>query len=351
MSVRLTVCVAGLSLALAAPAAAQIGGRIGKIGDAAQKVKDAKDALTFNDAEEQELGAKVSAMLREKYGVVQNAALHKYVALTGSVLASASARPNLAWKFIVLDTDGVNAFAAPGGFIHITRGALALLKNESELAGVLGHEIGHVTAKHTLNAIRNSKVVGLGAEAARSEVISKVANKAYEMVLENNFDRGDEMESDKVAIKLANSAGYAPNGLSGFLTSLAERNKTLKERSGVFASHPETKARLDGIAKDIAAGKLAATALVAARYTASVPFRTAAAPAAGTAAPAGSSGGLGMGGLRALGSDKSSNQTVSSAGSRGVNPDRDATGGPNKAAVPVMVTATEIAAFKKGIAG
>jgi predicted Zn-dependent protease len=338
----------------AGPAFAQIGGKLGKVGDALQKGKDAKDAMEISPAEEQEIGAKVSAMLREKYGVVQDPAIHKYVTLTGTVLASASSRPTLAWKFVVLDTDGVNAFAAPGGFVHITRGALALIRNESELAGVLGHEIGHVVEKHTLNAIKKGNMVSLGAEAARSEVVSKVANKAYEVVLENKFDRGDEMAADTVGVKLANAAGYAPNGLSGFLTRLAERNKDLKDRSGLFASHPETKARLDGIAKNIADAKLAATSLVAARYTSSVPFRSGppaagAAPASGKPADSGSK--FGLGGLTGVGKEKSGGQTVSSAGSRGVNPDRDAIGGPNKGAVVVTVSAAEVAAFKKGIAG
>jgi predicted Zn-dependent protease len=351
------MCTAAVTVAMvlaASPAFAQLGGKLGKVGDAVKKGKDAKDAMEVTPAEEQEIGAKVSAMLREKYGVVQDPAIHKYVTLTGTVLAAASSRPTLPWKFIVLDTDGVNAFAAPGGFVHITRGALALIKNESELAGVLGHEIGHVVEKHTLNAIKKGNMVSLGAEAARSEVVTKVANKAYEVVLENKFDRGDEMAADTDGIKLANAAGYAPNGLSGFLTRLAERNKDLKDRSGLFASHPETKARLDGIAKNIAGEKLAATALVAARYTSSVPFRSGppaagAAPASGKPADSGSK--FGLGGLTGVGKEKSSGQTVSSAGSRGVNPDRDAIGGPNKGAVVVTVSAAEVAAFKKGIAG
>ena len=103
-------------------------------------------SLTFSDAEEQQLGSEISAKIRDKYGVVQDRAVHKYVTLVGSVLASASSRPNLKWTFVVLDTDGVNAFAAPGGFVHITRGALALIQNEAELADVLAHEIG---ARHS----------------------------------------------------------------------------------------------------------------------------------------------------------------------------------------------------------
>ena len=96
-------------------------------------------------------------------------AVHKYVTLVGTILAEQTTRPKLPWTFIVLDTDGVNAFAAPGGFVHITRGALALIKNEAELAGVLGHEMAHVAQKHTVNAIRKSKGIQLGTSETLAE--------------------------------------------------------------------------------------------------------------------------------------------------------------------------------------
>ena len=102
--------------------------------------------------------------MRSEFGVVQDAALTKYVSLVGNVLAKASSRPDLKWEFIVLDTDGVNAFAAPGGLVHITKGALGLIKTESELAGVLGHEIAHITKKHTVNSIKRSKVTKMGTD-------------------------------------------------------------------------------------------------------------------------------------------------------------------------------------------
>src|SRR5215204_1760984 len=99
----------------------------------------------MTDAEEQELGKQVSDRIRTRYGVVQDAEVHKYVGLVGLALAQGSTRPALPWTFIVLDTDGVNAFAAPGGDVHITKGALALIKNEAELAGVLSYELMQVT--------------------------------------------------------------------------------------------------------------------------------------------------------------------------------------------------------------
>jgi predicted Zn-dependent protease len=344
-----------LTFTLAAPAAAQLG----SLGKALGKAQEMRQDLTFTDQEEDQLGSDISAKLRDKYGVVQDRDVHKYVTLVGSVLAAESSRPNLKWTFIVLDTDGVNAFAAPGGYVHVTRGALALIQNEAELAGVLAHEITHVTARHTIRAIQKSKVIGLGADATRQQVISQAANRGYEILLENNFDRGDEMEADKGGVTLANRLGYAPTGLGAFLTRLADRNKNLKDRSGLFASHPETQARLTALTKLIASDHLNGSALVAGRYTQAITFKpvpvgsVAQTGTAQAAAPAsGGSGKLGLAGrFSALGGEKSSNQTVSSAGSRGVNPDRDAKGGPVKTLVAVSVTRAEIAEFRKGITG
>jgi hypothetical protein len=382
---RQLLLVGVLVLGVADVAFAQ--GALGSLGKAVSKANQAKGLadqvkdLVITEQEEKDLGAKLSEKLREKYGVVQSAPVHKYVSLVGSVLASTSTRPNLSWTFIVLDTDGVNAFAAPGGYIHVTRGALALMQNEAELAGVLGHEIIHVTAKHTINAIKNSKLKGAAVEVAtRSEVLEYFLNQAYDNLLENRYDRGDEQESDQAGIRTANTVGYAPSGLGAFLTRLAERNKDLKEPSGVFASHPETKTRVDRLTKQIAAEKLTATATVAARYKATITYTpiavvsvvagegAASLAGASTAKPAPttkpadskatdpkaaeSKSKFGLGGLTSkLGAERTNTGNVASAGSRGVNPDRDAKGGPNKNGVAVTVTPPELAAFRKGISG
>ena len=348
------------ALLLATPVAEQIGQRLGQLKQAADKFND----LTITEAEERQLGADISAQLREKYGVVQDRAVHRYVTLVGSVLAAASTRPNLQWTFVVLDTDGVNAFAAPGGYVHITRGGLALIENEAELADVLGHEIGHITEKHTINAIKKSKWAETASSATRNEFLKDLANKAYQMTLENAWDRDDENGADKVGLVVASKSGYSPAGLAAFLTRLSDRNKGLKERSGMFASHPEMKSRLDTIAKYITSQKLTSTAMVAPRYSQNVQFKPVAVdqiaqvapptPAAAETKPAekpSGSGKFGLSGLNPLGREKSGSQTVASAGSRGVNPDRDAKGGPNKSAVVVSVTAAEIAEFRKGITG
>jgi beta-barrel assembly-enhancing protease len=222
----LPVVFAGVFAGLSMPAHAQFG----SILDKAQKAQDAKkklDSLFISDEEEQKIGANVSEKIRTRFGVVQDPAVHKYVTLVGTVVAQQSERPALPWKFIVLDTDGVNAFASPGGFVHITRGALGLIKNEPERAAVLAHEIGHVAHKHTVNAIRKANGEKLASDAVladRGPYLDKLTNLAYDMVLEGKFDRNDELDADKESVTLAPKAGYAPASLADFLARLDDRN-------------------------------------------------------------------------------------------------------------------------------
>ena len=373
--IRITAAMAVMAaLAWATPADAQFGG-IGKNLKRAQQVQD----LHISDKEEQELGATVSERIRARFGVVQDKAVHTYVTSVGLVLGAESDRPELPWRFIVLDTDGVNAFASPGGFVHITRGALALIENEAELAGVLAHEMIHVTEKHTINAIKKNKLVQVGASEAGGDkipLVDRLAGKVYEMVIENSFDRGDERESDEKGLKLAAKAGYAGQGLADFLARLADRNKGQKERNGLFASHPETTERIAAIGKQAKA--LKTTAVVAARYEAHIKYEptpltqvpqamegsaglaggtSEAAPAGGDqkeeAAPADppKKRGFGLGSLKkTVAPEQQTAQVSASGGARGVGPDRNAKGGPNPALVSVSVSAQELTAFKKGIA-
>lgn len=351
----------GAALAMAPVASAE---QLGKLGGALKRAQQLKD-VEMTEAEEQQLGAEVSQRIRARYGVAQNQAVHRYVTLVGTALAQVSSRPNLAWKFIVLDTDAVNAFAAPGGFVHITKGALANLKTESELAGVLGHEIIHVSEKHTIRAIQKGKLVQMGADEKMSgAIMNKLADEAYKVV-DSGFGRGDEMESDEKGIVLANTVGYAPTGMNGFLNMLMERNKaTTTSRNGLFASHPETKERVEKMTKQIASAKLTATATVAERYTATIPFKPvavtevatvesgSAGAAGGTAKPAEEPKKRGIGGLasslRPGGGEKKSAQVTGSGAARGgVGEDGNAKGGSNPALVAVSVSAADIAAFKK----
>ena len=351
------------------PAAARQIGGINKGISIAKKANDVRD-LSMTDAEEQELGKLVSEKIRARYGVVQDPAVHRYINLVGLSLAQGSTRPNLPWTFIILDTDGVNAFAAPGGYVHITRAALALIKNEAELAGVLGHEIIHVTEKHTIRAIQKNKAVQMGAAETlsnNSSLMQKAVGATYDNIVERGFGRAEENESDELGITLANKIGYAPNGLQGFLTTLKDRNKDSKEKRGLFASHPEMQERLDRLAKQVTTQKLAATATNQPRYAKNVTFKPVPVTAIATVAPGSAGlagdekkdddkkaeepkkkGGFGLGKMMPTsGGEKKQATVTASGGARGVDPEKDSKGGSNPALVAVKIGAADIAAFKK----
>ena len=370
-----TAAIALAAVLTATPAFAQLGG----LTKGLNKAKDAKDKadkvrdLIITESDERKIGEKISQLLTDRFGVYQDKAVTKYVSLVGSVLAQAGDRPHLKWEFIVLDTDGVNAYAAPGGLVHITRGALGLIKNEAELAGVLGHEIIHITEKHTVKTIQNSKRLDFTADMAGGSgltgaAINLFANVGYDVLFQNGFNRGDELESDEDGIRIASKVGYAPTGMIAVLQKITERNKDMKEPNGWFSSHPLTKERIKEMEDTIKKDKLATTATVAARYAATITF-DAAPPTAIAMDIAGVRGAVGdtsakkeepkkeekKRGLPGFGltakSESQNTQTVASAGSRGGVPDRDAVGGPNKSKLTVPVSTTEIEAFKKGIAG
>jgi predicted Zn-dependent protease len=362
----------------AAPASAQIGG----ILRGANKAIDAKnkiDDMNFTEKEERQIGEQVSSMLRSKYGVYQDKEVTKYVTLVGTTLALASEKPNLEWNFIVLDTDGVNAFAVPGGIVHVTRGLLGLLKTESELAGVLGHELTHVTKRHAIAFLQQSKGISMttdlaGGGGTRDYFIAKLSEKLGHFFLDNEFKRQDEDQSDETGIRLANKVGYAPSGLAEGLKRIQARNTDRAEKNGLFASHPVIKDRIANADKLIAKEKLSATATGQARYAKTITFD---AKGVGDIAMSvdGASGLAsgdkkkeedkkaeekkdepkksrfgGLGSITGGNKQAQSSQQVASAGARGGVPDRDAKGGSNSSLVTAQVTAAELDTFKKGIA-
>jgi len=176
--------------------------------------------------------------------------------------------------------------------------------------------------------------------------VAAFADKSYEILYEGAYDRGQELDADATGIALANKAGYAPSGLAAFLARLDERNKGNPDRNGLFASHPATKERIDKLGKQISSQKLTASALVAARYTASISYK----PVALVAVAQNTSSKLGLANAQALGAEKKSSSTIASAGARGGVQDRDAKGGSNSTLVVVAVSAADLAEFMKGIA-
>ncbi len=354
-------------------------GKIKSLGDkvdsTAKKFKD----IEITDEEEVRLGEDISGRIRTKYGVVQDPAVHKYVSLVGTVIAKKSSRPGLTYHFIVLDTDGVNAFAAPGGFIHITKGALSLMKNEAELAGVLGHELIHVTERHTLKAIRQGKVVQMAASessiSSNPQLFRKLADECYKLVLAG-FGRAEELESDEKGLGVSATTGYDATGLGLFLKTLKERNSGSEAKQGLFASHPEMDERLQKLDGFIKAKNLVGGAVLPQRYVKNINYKPVELARIATVEE-GAAGLAGGGDKESENKDKKEGEeqgkkksrfslskltnpkgsggeetkqsaaVTGSGGSRGVDKELNAKGGSNPAAVAVALTDQEIEAFKK----
>jgi predicted Zn-dependent protease len=209
----------------------------------------------MDEPQEVEVGRSVAAAVGARYRILRDAALTKYVAMVGNTVAAVSDRPDLRYYFAVLDTPEPEALAAPGGFVFISKGALDVMRDEATLAGVLGHEIGHVALKHhnaTIKAQRTKALAMFGANiglgfvpgpaGAFTPVMSLVADGIAEGVLKGH-SRAEEMESDRVGFQYAARAGYDPAGLSEFLAALSAK-KSDAAVAKFFSTHPGIEDRL-----------------------------------------------------------------------------------------------------------
>ena len=172
------LAVAGLST----NALGQFGG-LKKYADKAQKVHEATKPMTVD--EERELGREVSAKMIAAFHIFRNDALARYVNEVGATVAAQSERQDIQYHFAVLDSDEINAFSAPGGYVFITRAALKLCEDESELAGVLAHEVGHISGKHVVHMIEKDKRLSAGV----NEASAYTPGSAYLQNLTKNFHR------------------------------------------------------------------------------------------------------------------------------------------------------------------
>src|SRR5262249_42739442 len=149
--------------------------------------------------------------------------LDRYVSSIGTLLAHTTERPDIPFTFTVLDTPMVNAFALPGGYVYVTRGLIALADNEAELAGVLGHEIGHVVARHQAQRYSQSVLAGLGAAilgvATGSSVVGDVAGTGAQAYIQS-YSRDQEFEADMLGVRYMARAGYDPQAMATFLAKL-----------------------------------------------------------------------------------------------------------------------------------
>ena len=219
----------------------------------------------ISESQEIQMGKEANESVKQTIGFYPNPQLEAYVSRLGLAMAARSERPNLPWEFHVVDDAAVNAFAIPGGFIYVTRGILAHMNSEAELVSVLGHEIGHVTAKHSVSQMSNQQLaqIGLGVGSILSPTVAKygqIAGAGLQLMF-LKYGRDAESQSDALGFKYMVAGGYDPR-------AMAEMFQTLERVSGgdagglptFLSTHPNpgnryatTMARVDSLPPQAAA--------------------------------------------------------------------------------------------------
>jgi predicted Zn-dependent protease len=204
-----------------------------------------------NPSKEEEiaLGREIAGNLLGAAPLVKDEALQKYVNSVGRWVASQSERSDLPWHFGVIESDDLNAFAAPGGYIMITKGLYRKMSNEAQLAGVLGHEIGHVVAKHQLKVLQKQQLLNLGASflskkiGKDNKIISKAIGSGAE-ISARGLDKEAEFEADRLGLSYATRSGYEPFGLTDILQIMGQTDKNDSSVALLFKTHPHPDERL-----------------------------------------------------------------------------------------------------------
>lgn len=232
-------------------------------------VSGGKDFVLMSEKQEIQEGAQANKEVLAQYGAVNNPALQAYVTRVGKALAARSHRPDLDWHFTVVDSPEVNAFALPGGYVYVTRGLMAYLTSEAELAGVLGHEIGHVTARHGVRQQSASTVAGLGAILG-TVLLPGMSNQAGATLMQSlaaswtaGYGREHELEADRLGAEYLAKASYNPQAMVEVIGVLKNQELFDAEQArregrepsryhGTFATHPDNDTRLKQVVGEAA---------------------------------------------------------------------------------------------------
>ena len=225
---------------------------------ATNPVTGRREVSLMSESQEIALGKDSDAQIRQEMGIYEAPELQRYVSDIGLRMAKLSQRPSLPWQFTVVDQPAINAFALPGGFIYLTRGILPFLDDEAELAGVLGHEIGHVTARHSAQQYTRAiggqvGLVALGVFVPAARPFGQASEQAMGLMF-LKFGRDDELQSDQLGAGYAAAGGWDPGGVPGMLSTLGRLAEASGDRKGVpnfLSTHPEPLARVSEVAPTV----------------------------------------------------------------------------------------------------
>ena len=243
MKLALTVCSAAVASALALGACAT------------NPATGEREISLLSESQEIAMGQQMDPEIRREMGVYDDPELQAYVQQVGSRLAAVSDRPDLPWHFTVVDVPVVNAFALPGGYIYLTRGIMAFLDDEAEMAGVLGHEIAHVTARHASQSYTRSTAANLGLLLGsifvpEARPYAGLAQTGLGMLF-LKYSRDDELQADSLGARYAAEGGWHPEGVSDMLRTLGRLDQVNSPGGGGvpgwLASHPDPGDRVDEV--------------------------------------------------------------------------------------------------------
>lgn len=234
---------------------------LGLVSCATNPVTGGQDFVLVSESQELRVGRQVDAQVKQRYALYDAHGMQAYVEGIGQRLAKASHRPDITYRFTLIDSPEVNAFALPGGYVYISRGILPYLNSEAELAGVIGHEIGHVTARHSVQRLSAAQGAQIAVAVAsifipvmRSQA-GGLAVDALGTALLSGYGREQELQADQLGATYLARTGYDPGAMRRALEALRnqelfdaevakQENREPRRYHGLFASHPENDRRL-----------------------------------------------------------------------------------------------------------
>jgi predicted Zn-dependent protease len=214
------------------------------------------NAVTLGERQENAIGESVAVAITNRYQLVPNDNLQRYVMLVGLTVANSSPNPNAKWIFGVIDTPEVNAFSGPNGYVFITRGALMRMRDEAELAGVLAHEVGHVCHHDGLEQVRAAEGRGFvseGMQAGSGQVaqFAALADAGVDLLTKQAYSQPQELNADRMAVQITSAAGYDPSSYLHFLQRLQQEGSGGAGAGQLMSTHPNIGLRIQTVSGEL----------------------------------------------------------------------------------------------------
>jgi predicted Zn-dependent protease len=218
-------------------------------------VSGKKQIMLISEEQEMAMGREADPQIIQEFGLYPDSSLQRYINMQGQAMAKISHRPDIAYHFRILDSDAINAFAVPGGYVYFTRGIMAYFNNEAQFAGVLGHEIGHITARHGVAQQTNKTLAQLGLMVAvisdqRLAQFAETANQGLQLMF-LKYGRDDERQSDDLGVQYSSKTGYDAHQMAEFFLTL-QREDATKATSPLpefLSTHPDPGDRYNTVNK------------------------------------------------------------------------------------------------------